>query len=281
MSDFRPGSLLAQIAPSLKEVQTNFWVSGYIDAVSYPTEAHGALANVEQDSFWFRHRNRIIAKVVHRFSATKPVFEIGGGNGYVSLGLERAGIRAFVVEPGIDGATTALERGLTVVNAAFTADLFNKESLPAVGVFDVIEHIEHDRSFLIDCCTALEPGGFLYVTVPAHRFLWSADDEYAGHYRRYSRKALNTLLQESGFEVKQVSAFFSLLVPPLFLLRTLPSKIGRRKVRSVEQAVSHHADGAISRFVEKILHFERYLIASDMPLPFGTSLIAVARKNER
>lgn len=269
---------LKKDASNLFEVRPDFWSSRDIADVSYPYEAHLALAKVEETSFWFRHRNRIVVDAVRRFSPGKTFFEVGGGNGYVSLGLKRAGCAAVVVEPGVSGAEIASSRGLTVVNAALSQDLFNPGSLPAIGLFDVIEHIENDQKFLGECRDALEPGGLIYITVPASRGLWSTDDEYAGHYRRYSRKQLRSLLEASGFEPIQVSGFFLLLVAPLFLLRTLPSKFGQRKVTSVDEAVTHHNEGFLSRLIGRASGFEVGAIGRGASLPAGTSLIAIARK---
>lgn len=271
-------SFLNGSSSGVSEVRADFWCATDVAAVSYPQEAHLALAKVEETSFWFRHRNQVVASAVNRFSSGKAFFEIGGGNGYVSLGLKQAGCDAVVVEPGSEGATVASRRGLTVINAALSSDLFVPGSLPAVGLFDVIEHVADDKKFLRECSDALEPGGFIYITVPATQGLWSTDDEYAGHYRRYSRKRLKQLLEATGFEVKQVSGFFLLLVLPLFLLRTLPSKFGQRKVTSVDQAVTHHKEGLISRLIGRASGFEIGAISRGYSLPAGTSLIAIARK---
>ncbi|MGM4892810.1 class I SAM-dependent methyltransferase [Tardiphaga sp. 709] len=271
-------AFLRRTASGLTEVRPNFWCASDVAPVSYPGGAHTALANVESSSFWFSHRNRIISAVVKRFSKTGPLLEIGGGNGFVSLGLQQAGVSTVVVEPGVDGAAIAAERGLTVVNSAFSDDLFAADSLPAIGLFDVIEHVPNDKEFLIACLRALEPGGFVYISVPAQPALWSADDEYAGHYRRYTRSGLASVLEVSGFQIVQVSGFFLLLVLPLLLLRTLPSRFGRRKVTSADQAVTHHKEGLVSRLIGSLSGFEIGAISSGYSLPAGTSLIAIARK---
>lgn len=236
------------------------------------------LAAIEDSSFWFRHRNRVISSTVKRFSGAETVFEIGGGNGYVSLGLQRGGIGAVVVEPGAEGAAVAFERGLPVINAAFSSSLFAAESLPAIGLFDVIEHIADDKMFLTECFKTLRPGGFIYVTVPAHQALWSVDDEYAGHFRRYDRGSLTEVLRAAGFAPQLVTSFFMMLVPPLFLLRTLPSKLGQRKVESADAAFAHHDESIVSRAMERALAFEVAAIGAGRALPFGTSMLAVAQK---
>jgi SAM-dependent methyltransferase len=60
----------------------------------------------------------------------------------------------------------------------------------------------------------LRPGGFLLLTVPAYRFLWSEHDEALLHRRRYVASELHIKLVQSGFRViKRSYAVFSAFFP--------------------------------------------------------------------
>lgn len=63
----------------------------------------------------------------------------------------------------------------------------DKKCFDVIGAFDVIEHIEEDEKVLANLARAIVPGGALLITVPQHRWLWSATDDYACHVRRYTR----------------------------------------------------------------------------------------------
>ena len=247
--------------------------------MSYPSVAQPCLAALEESSFWFRHRNRVIRTFIQRYLPCGPIIDVGGGNGAVSLELWRSGISSIVLEPGEDAASTAHARGLTVIRGAFDPRIFVEGSVRAIGLFDVIEHTADDVQFLADTNLVMANGGFIYVTVPALRSLWSSDDEFAGHYRRYNRHSLQQALTSAGFEVLAISSFFSLLVPLLFLFRTLPSACGLRKVDRVDKALDHHRSGtSTGALMERLLRVELSVLARGHSLPIGTSLIAVARK---
>ena len=51
-------------------------------AVSYPDEGHDSCHGVEDDSFWFAHRNRCIAAMVENFPPPPGLAfaDVGGGN---------------------------------------------------------------------------------------------------------------------------------------------------------------------------------------------------------
>ncbi len=67
--------------------------------------------------------------------------------------------------------------------------------------FDVLEHIENDSDALRQWREWLKPGGTLLLSVPARMSLWTAGDEWAGHFRRYEKESLIELIRASGFDV--------------------------------------------------------------------------------
>jgi SAM-dependent methyltransferase len=273
---------LMRVAPGLIQRSDRLFGASRTDKFSYPLSAQAQFAAVEESSFWFRHRNEVIGMLVRRFPPCGPILDIGGGNGCVSRSLTDLGFSTIVLEPGAKGAEIAHDRGLTVIQAGFTSETFAPQSLPAIGLFDVIEHIANDQQFLTDCRQALVHGGMLYVTVPAFKALWSSDDEFAGHFRRYSLASLTRVLKASGFEVAFASALFSPLIVPLFLFRSLPSALGWRKVSTVDQAVAHHHAGRrITSLLDRLLGWELAAVRAGHIVPLGTSLIAVARKPYR
>jgi 2-polyprenyl-3-methyl-5-hydroxy-6-metoxy-1,4-benzoquinol methylase len=54
----------------------------------------------------------------------------------------------------------------------------------------VLEHIDDEQAFLREIRRCLAPGGRIYLSVPAGRWLWSDDDVQAGHFRRYTCASL-------------------------------------------------------------------------------------------
>ena len=222
----------------------------------------------------------MILAMLDRCPPTGPLLDIGGGGGHVADLLIRHGWSACVLEPSHEAATRAHQRGMVTINGTFRRGLFAPGSVSAIGLFDVIEHIETDVAFLSRCHEALAPAGCLYITVPAVRLLWSSDDEFAGHYRRYNRRSLSRLLASAGFEITAMRYFFSLLVAPVFLLRTLPTWLGRRRVETAAGAVRHHrVHASIGRLAEAAFCFELGMLRLGWGAPFGASLLAVARRS--
>jgi SAM-dependent methyltransferase len=275
---------LESIAPGLVRREDGIWYGAEEQRISFPVEGHGRCLQIEEDSFWFAHRNECIAAAVrvHPPPEHGTIFDVGGGNGFVTQGLSAAGFDVVLVEPGVAGARNARRRGVErVICASLETARFEPASLPACALFDVLEHIEGDREFLAGIRDLLLPGGRLYITVPAYRWLWSRDDELAGHCRRYRRGSLARLLSDAGFAVEFTSYFFRFTPLAILLLRTLPTLLGIAEDRIRDETVrrDHIALGRrFSRLLEPLRASEVRRLSRGLPIRFGGSCLAVARR---
>ena len=271
---------LSTLAPGLERRADGVWFARRKAPVSYPEHGNAACLQIEDRSFWFRHRNRCIASVVRRFAPQGVLLDIGGGNGYVAKGLIEVGIACALMEPGIDGALAARARGVDPVICARLEDIgMAPGSLSAAGLFDVLEHIEDEADALRRVHALLRPGGLLFLTVPAYAFLHSADDVVAGHFRRYTLRSLKRAVIGSGFRPEYATYLFAPLPPAVLLLRTLPSVLGLRRPTDGELEGSDHIrQGLAARIIGRLLDTEARHICAGGVIPFGTSCLAVCIK---
>ena len=76
----------------------------------------------------------------------------------------------MLIEPGPAGILNAKKRGLKyLINSDFENANFFPDSIPAAGLFDVLEHIEKDLEFLKNLHFCIAKNGLLYLTVPANQ----------------------------------------------------------------------------------------------------------------
>jgi len=275
---------LRKLATRVSLDADGIWRTDCSAPVSYPADGNASCLAVEENSFWFRHRNRCIATAVTTaFPAGKEFFlDVGAGNGYVARGLMRAGYEVVAVEPGPAGARNARARGVShVVCATTDACGFLPNSVPAIGAFDVVEHIADDVGFLSHLSTLLRADGVLALTVPAYSALWSADDEHAGHQRRYTAATLRAALTAAGFRVDYETYFFRWLPLPIALLRTTPFRLGFRRAApaTASGAAREHASAMpwTARAIERLLAGEVENIRRRRRMSFGGSLLVIAR----
>jgi SAM-dependent methyltransferase len=269
----------------LEKDAQGIWVSRPMTEVSYPQDGNDACFQVEDHSYWFGHRNQCLVTVVKNHPPAGLIYDLGGGNGFVTAAFESAGCGAVLLEPGA-GARNGRKRGVErIIQSTVDEAGLESGSMPAAGAFDVIEHIEEEDSFLSKIHEQLEPGGRFYITVPAYPALWSQEDCSAGHYRRYTARTLRRVLEQNGFQVEFVSYLFSWLIVPVFLFRTLPSRFRRSRTEGGTAASSVEVDHTlppILRWIVGLVHrVEKSRLTNQQVIPFGTSLVCVAKKRDR
>lgn len=83
------------------------------------------------------------------------------------------------------------------------------EKVNNIVLINVLEHIEKDKDFLVQCKSSLTPDGLIIIFVPAFQLLYSCMDKEAGHFRRYRRDTLTQMMQGLGFRIKHARYFNS------------------------------------------------------------------------
>jgi SAM-dependent methyltransferase len=233
------------------------------------------LRKIQDRHFWFVARNRVIGAVAATLltESGSRILEVGCGCGSVLPTL--AGLRAASMVIGMDLYREALIncRGrYELVQADATALPFGAE-FHLAGCFDVLEHMDDDVAVAAGIRRAIRPGGWLLVTVPAGPNLWSAFDEAAMHRRRYTEASLLAMLEKAGFEVVFVSPFMSATYPLLWARRRIGSRSqGQQAVHDELRIVP-----GLNAVLDWSLRWESGWLAARRSLPFGSSLLAIAR----
>lgn len=257
------------------------WEPKSVRPISYPNDGNDCCRQVEDESYWFLHRNACIIELLRLYPPGGILYDIGGGNGFVALALQRAGHPTVLVEPG-SGARNAAARGVThVIHSTLEDADFAAGSIDAAGAFDVIEHIEHDDAFVAAIHRLLRPGGRLYCSVPAMKCLWSSEDESAGHFRRYSQQSLAALMARNSMAVEFICPIFTWLIGPVWCLRALPHVLGFTRRREALAAVKadHSLPQLLTPLVRRWHDWELARLSQHRPLPCGTSLLCVAKRS--
>lgn len=152
------------------------------------------------------------ARILRQLDRISPgrLLEVGPGAGMLLLEAARRGFDVQALE--------ASQEARTLMSAIFSLaqQRVGIHSEPIASweacfdmlfAFDVLEHIELDALALQQWHAWLAPGGELLLSVPAHEKLWSAGDEWAGHWRRYERRSLIDLVESNGFVVEHFECY--------------------------------------------------------------------------
>jgi SAM-dependent methyltransferase len=231
------------------------------------------MAALDQRHWWYRARREVIRALIARLARPPEggrILEIGCGTGH-NLAMLSAFGTVDALELDSEARAIAEDR---LGRSVMSAPLPELAGVPdagydLIGAFDVIEHIADDAAAIRSIATKLTPGGKLVMTVPAHRWMWSAHDVVNHHKRRYSKRSLKRLIEASPLRLDRIGYFNSLLFPAAVAER-LASKLRRKE--SVDLVLPA---APLNAALERVFAAERHLVGR-LPLPPGLSLFAVA-----
>ena len=242
---------------------------------------------LESTYWWFVAKRRIILALLKKYLPISPaslaprICDIGCGCGMMLCQLQEAGYQAV----GIDASETALSycaaRGVLAVKGLLPDHLdLPPQSVQAVLMLDVLEHLDDDHAAMQSGLELLQPGGYLIATVPAYSWLWTRRDDFHHHKRRYSlggwRRMVSEIAARCGAKPMIVS-HFNMYLFPLAVAGRLAARILPQPDRPGDMSILPWGG---NRLLTGIFASERVLLCSGLSLPFGLSLLAVVRKSQ-
>lgn len=255
--------------------------SSYAD---YPEDGLDLTDKNADSSFWVSSRNRLFKSIVYDQMAPtgKTKFlEIGCGTGnFIQQIVENKNLEITGSEIYLKGLLYAKKNlpNVDFIQFDVTQGQIGAE-FDLVVAFDVIEHIEDDNAALSNINRMLHKGGGLIITVPQHMFLWSKLDEIVKHKRRYSRRELMTKLQENGFDISYVTSFLFVLFPLMLISRMFDKKDDQLQSDDVALEKRVKFSNALNWLFDLFMRIDEILIRWGFSLPFGGTLVVVARKH--
>lgn len=227
------------------------------------TDALAVLADAKRYNQWIM--DAITPYIGH------STLEIGCGSGTFSQLLlkktERltgADVVPAYVQLAKDNVDVPKGKQMNVICENFLTNPAAFGTYDSIVMLNVLEHIQADGQAAKSIKAMLNPGGRWIILVPALEFLYSDYDRSIHHHRRYTKKSINQLLTGAGFAIEHTQYFNMIGIAGWWLKFCILKKkrIDRLSVQSFEKLVP------AARLLEENLP----------TIPFGLSLIAVARK---
>lgn len=241
------------------------------------------LAAIEQKHWYYAGKRVTVRhwlKTVGAISSEQVLLDCGAGTGSFAKEME-ADCRVLVLDNH--------EEALQILHTRFRSDQIiclagdnvplPDSSIDYVTALDVLEHVPDDRAVVRSFQRLLRPGGLAVVTVPASMALWSDWDEALHHYRRYDRAQLTALFPEPQWELVHVNYTNTIVYPVVWFVRKWRRMVGRSRVSGEPKVRVRTEDNVPVEPFNSILKWLFVVFGKTrLPLPFGVSLILVARR---
>lgn len=205
-------------------------------AIEQATQALEGYRISSELNWWNKHRLSLVRYVLNKraYSHDDSLLDFGCGKGMQLAELQKYYplIDCVGYEPFLNSElqTPVFKDLCSLKDRKFTA----------ITALDVIEHIEDDLNTLKQMHHMLDTNGMLIVTVPAFMHLYCPIvDTAIGHYRRYKKQEIKTIVESAGFKVWEVFYVFPYLYP-VCVMRKCANRVLRMLGISVDETTITH-----------------------------------------
>ena len=237
------------------------------------------MAEVEDRMWWYQALHGNLRLVIERFlpAAANRLLDAGCGTGGLlrALAPAVAGRRLFGIDAWEPACAVAAARSRRPVVRGLLQRLpFADGAVDCLVSADVLCHESVDPALALgEAHRCLSAGGLLVLNLPAYQWMLSYHDERVHNVRRFTRRQVLRLIEDAGFAPLYATYWNTLLFPVMALRRLLPGSNGQESDVRLYAAPIESLFGAL-------LAGERALLRTGARLPFGGSVLTVARRRD-
>ena len=224
------------------------------------------------DTHWYYRAKAAAMTRMLRGTQVGEVMDVGAGSGFFARHLLDHGraTAAVCVDPNYADDHAEDQHGKPI-RFVRSIDRFDGT---LVLMMDVLEHVADDAALLAEYVARVRPGTRFLVTVPAMQWMWSGHDVFLEHYRRYSLRQIDRLVDGAGLHRIASSYYFGL---------TLPLAAGVRLSRRLTAGKSRAAQSDMRAFPGVLNALLWQICRAELPLfkgnkVGGLSVFALAQK---
>jgi 2-polyprenyl-3-methyl-5-hydroxy-6-metoxy-1,4-benzoquinol methylase len=248
-----------------------------IKFVEHTKEGLSAIIKGEGYHFWFLTRREYLEeKIKNNLKSTDFFVEVGAGSGSIAEKAKDICNDTAVIDIQEAGLICAKNKG---IKKAYQMNI-NKNvfynHFDAVGLFDVLEHMQDDDLVLHNISKMLKSKGKLFITVPAFQFLWNKRDEIEKHQRRYSMADLKNILTANNFRIIE-SRYYFFSIFPLLILRSIIWNLSKKNESKNDYLDNIQINPLLNKILLYLTRVENVFFKYIKP-PFGGSLYMLAEK---
>lgn len=235
----------------------------------------------------------ILDKMIAKYQLKPPFLDGGCGTGYVSKHLALKGWAGKAIDLSEDAIRISKENlsSFDKVKVLKQEILEQKGKFNTIILFDVIEHIKDDEEVLRKINQLLNIDGHVLLALTSNQKEWRWDDEFYGHYRRYSKEDIIFKLNKTGFKPNE---FIEYTFPVFWLIRILYTTILKSPKIDIKNKAQRTNVSALSTawrmpalfsviikldFLWEIIFFLQYLFFRKLT-SYGFAILAVAEKSK-
>jgi len=225
-----------------------------------------------ENHWWWRAREAAVLREVQQLLVpheSNNILDVGCGDGLL---FNRLAPYGYVEGVELDPLTVSPDGPwrARIHLGPFDESFEPERRYDLILMLDVLEHLPDPTAALRHASRLLRPAGSLLMTVPAFPGLWTSHDDLNRHYVRYTKQTFGQLARDSAVRLARMRYLFHWTCPAKLALRW------KEKLVSGEASPPGVPPWLINSALTVLTRCEQATL-SRLPMPFGSSLLAVGR----
>jgi SAM-dependent methyltransferase len=226
--------------------------------------------------WWWRAREDLILETLARLrpgNSWESILDVGCGDGLFFEKLQMIGhVEGVEMDPSSVNPEGRWAERIHI--RPFDQSFQPGRTYALILMLDVLEHLADPLAGLVRAIELLQPDGTIVITVPAFPILWTGHDILNRHYRRYTRRTLTNLATQAGARILRERYFFHCTGLVKLAVHF------KERIFGATATVPEVPALWLNRCLYGLSKVEQGIFRT-VPLPFGSSLLAVAGKAPR
>jgi SAM-dependent methyltransferase len=191
------------------------------------------------------HMFYCLERFIEAYDLHGPFLEVGCGRGDVSAYLAAKGWQGTAIDFSDAAVAQAAVNLAPFPNVAVRQQALAEVAgaFDCVVMWDVLEHMEDDRAALGMVARLLRPGGQLLLAVPSNPREWRWDDDFYGHFRRYTVADMTAKLNAAGLRAE---VFWDFTFPWFWLMRRAYTRLKSGAPAAIDREASTKASATVN-----------------------------------
>jgi len=253
---------------------------------------YGIMYEVEDNFWWYVGMRNNLVNLLERYWDWKAqpqpkILDAGCGTGAAlqrladGFGGRISSQNALGLDLSAEALRFCKQRGLgsQTLRGSITELPFADHTFDILLSFDVISNLPEPNPGFREFARVLRHGGLMVLNLPAYQFLYSEHDLAVRTLRRFDKGEVRKLLAENGLMPLRMSYVNSILFPPAAAVRLTKKALLKTKPTQDLHSDLTPPPALLNKLLLWLMAREADLLRhSNFDLPFGLSLITVARK---